>query len=214
MMGGEGGTVWIFSACSDGPQVTSLGVTAPINLASSRSHNPQDSPSLPSCYSISCMAYGRILCYLTKCSWYWVLHPDSFLRVKSSFFQLLRTPSVDRSQLCPSQRNILGHMELPHLRLSLLPGASSQSMTNTYRGTKAPFLQSGTKRDIQLQSSLQTPLIPQLHCRSISQSSLFPVLPFSGIFLDSTFRNPSNMQLFISESISRPPNVRLKSIIL
>lgn len=131
MMSGEGGTVWIFSACSDGPQVTSLGGTAPINLTSSRSHNPQDSPPLPSCYSVYCMASCRILCYLTKCSWYWMLHPDSFLRVKASFLQLSRTPSVDRSQLCPSQRNILGCKELSHLRLSPFPGECSQSMTNT-----------------------------------------------------------------------------------
>lgn len=40
-MGGEGGKVWIFSACPEGPQETGLVSTVLINLANSKSHNPQ-----------------------------------------------------------------------------------------------------------------------------------------------------------------------------
>jgi len=57
-------------------------------------------------------------------SWYWMLHPDSFLKDKAFFSQLLGIQSLDSSHLGPSQRNALGHKELPHLKLSSLSGES------------------------------------------------------------------------------------------
>lgn len=143
-------------------------------------------------------------------SWYWMLHPDSFLKDKASFSQLLGIPSLDSSHLDPSQRNALGHKELPHLKLRSLSGESPQSMSLAVEQRTPCFNTEHLWKDIQLQSSLESLLM--LSC---IEGQCLPLddPPFlTSLQMHSEDHLSEN--LFISESISMQPNLRLKSIIM